>query len=110
MTAKTVDLASKPLRLNKPFIDARGNLYLAKDYQPYELPTAVIEKASVSIISQDELNTSSLDDFKSVTNQVPEQKVEVKTRSLNTKKKTTPKEPEILDLNPIEAKDPVKRS
>lgn len=107
MSAKTQDLQLKHLRLNKPFIDSRGNLYLAKEYSPNELPLQVIEKGHVSIISEDELKLPTFSDFKTVSNTVPEQKVEIQTRSLNNKKKPLTKTPEVLDLNPIEAKDPV---
>lgn len=110
MPNKTEDLVSKSLRLNKSFIDSRGNLYLAKDYAPYELPLQVIEKGHVSIIPESESDFPSLDEFKVVNNLVPEQKVEVKTRSLNTKKKNPPKPTEVIDLNPIEAKDPIVRN
>ena len=110
MSNKTEDLVSKPLRLNKPFIDSRGNLYLAKDYAPNELPIQVIEKGHVSIIPDFESDFPSLSEFKVVNNLVPEQKVEIKTRSLNNKKKNPPKPNEVIDLNPIEAKDPVVRN
>lgn len=107
MSNKTEDLKTKHLRLNKPFIDSRGNLYLAKEYAPNELPLQVIEKGHVSIISEDELKMPSFSEFKTVSDTVPEQKVEVQTRSLNNKKKPPIKTTEVLDLNPIEAKDPV---
>lgn len=108
MSAKTQELQSKSLRLNKAFIDSRGNIYLAKDCAPNELPLQVIEKGHVSIISQEESSIPELSEFKTVNNQVPEQKVEIQTRSLNTRKKTNPKPPEVIDLNPIEAKNPTK--
>lgn len=106
MSSKTTELSQKHLRLNKSYIDSRGNLYLAKDYLPNELPLQVIEKGHVSIISEDSIDSFSVGDFKVVDNLVPEQKVEVKTRSLNTKKKPNNTNTEVIDLNPIEAVNP----
>jgi hypothetical protein len=105
---KVSELKSLPIRLLKPFLDSRGNLYLAKDYAPYELPEQVIEKGQVKVISETDESAPFDLEFKTVKNQVPEQKVEVQTRSMNTKKKPTAKPTEVIDLNPIEAVNPTK--
>ncbi len=95
-------LQDKYIRLLKPLLDQRGNLYLAKDYAPGELPEFILNKGKISIIDQEDLDVP-FQDFKTVVNTIPETKVEVQVSS---SKKTQSKKVEVQNLTPLEAPNP----
>jgi hypothetical protein len=98
-------LTTKYIRLLKPMFDARGNLYLAKDYSPGELPEYILDKGRISVINEDELNQD-FQDFQVVTNTVPEVKVDLQVS--NSSKKAAPKKPTVQNLTPTEVIIPTK--